>query len=284
MTFPDFQDEKKPVEAGSTVEQTFADFSDDTYTVTIYASSSSHIDDVYFAAARETGKLIAEQGWIQVNGGGLTGLMGAATDGGVESGGIVDAVIPEMFFKTNMSSRLRKVLVTPNMTERKNGLLQRADAIICLPGGLGTLEEVFEALSWRQLGLHSKPIVFLNVNNFYALLEQFLRGCINTGFVSAGMRETFAFCSTPCEAITYLKNFSPKPIDKTELHHIFSGRMVIYAPDNKSESTADDKSLGTAVTSVTCVGWDVGGLTIGDDWSAAAAAAAATSSVKMMPN
>ena len=92
---------------------------------------------------------IAEQGWIQLNGGGQTGLMGAATDGGVLAGGIVDAVIPEMFHKVNESTQLRNVLVTKNMRDRKESLLEGGDAVICLPGGLVTLEEVFEALSWR---------------------------------------------------------------------------------------------------------------------------------------
>ncbi|KAA8499582.1 putative cytokinin riboside 5'-monophosphate phosphoribohydrolase LOGL2 [Porphyridium purpureum] len=203
--------------------------------VTVYASSSSHIDRVFFEAAHELGMLIARRGWVQLNGGGRTGLMGAATDGGVQAGGAVDAVIPKMFHKVNESGNLRHVTVTEDMRDRKQGLLDRCEAIICLPGGLGTLEEAFEALSWRQLGLHNKPLVFLNVAGFYSGLETFLRSTQEAGFISERMKDAYMFCESPAEAIDFIENHEPAVVAKSDLHTIHSGGMLGHIRELQSD-------------------------------------------------
>jgi len=195
------------------------------FTVTVYAASSANIHEEFFKDAYELGKLIANENWVQVNGGGATGLMGAVTDGGSDHGGIVDGVILDMFVSTNQSSKLREVVVSNNMPDRKKGLFDRADAIVVLPGGLGTLEEISEVLSWRQLGFHTKPVVFLNTMQFYTALETFLKHAIDTKFVHPKMNSCVEFVDSPKDVIKYLKTHKPEEISKEALHRVKTGTM-----------------------------------------------------------
>jgi uncharacterized protein (TIGR00730 family) len=138
------------------------------YCVTVYASSSATVDQSYKDEAYALGKAIAEAGFVQCNGGGRYGLMGAVTDGALASSGVVDAVILRMFVGANMHpGPHREVVISETMSERKLGLTMRGDAFFALPGGLGTLEELAEIASWRQLELHYKPLVLINTNGFY---------------------------------------------------------------------------------------------------------------------
>lgn len=135
------------------------------YVVTVYASSSSAVDSTFKAEARALGAALAEADYALCVGGGKYGLMGAVTDGCLASGGVVDCVILRMFVGANMHpGPFRNTDVFDTMPQRKDGLYQQADAFIALPGGLGTLEELSEVMSWRQLELHRKPIVLLNTN------------------------------------------------------------------------------------------------------------------------
>eukprot|EP00171_Calliarthron_tuberculosum_P016722 IDg16722t1 len=135
------------------------------FTVTVYASSSSMTNGAYAEAALGMGSAIARQGWVQVNGGGI-GLMGACTDGAVLERGDVDCVILRRFVSSGMTNpeNFRKIEVTDTMLDRRMGLYRRANAFVAIPGGLGTLEEISEVMSWRQLGWHSRIIVLLNTN------------------------------------------------------------------------------------------------------------------------
>jgi uncharacterized protein (TIGR00730 family) len=138
------------------------------FCVTVFGSSSSAVHQSFKDEARALGKAIADAGYVQCNGGGRHGLMGAATDGALENGGAVDMVILRMFCGPNMHpGPFRETAVEDSMAARKGGLFERADAFIALPGGLGTLEELSEVASWRQLELHDKPIILVNTNSFY---------------------------------------------------------------------------------------------------------------------
>lgn len=119
-------------------------------------------------AARATGQAIAQRGWGVVYGGGHVGLMGLVADAALEAGGDVIGVIPGFMVEKELAhSRLSQLLVVESMHERKMRMHELSDAVIALPGGFGTLDELFELLTWRQIGLHNKPIALLNVDGFF---------------------------------------------------------------------------------------------------------------------
>eukprot|EP00667_Euglena_gracilis_P023667 EG_transcript_26865 len=188
-------------------------------TVTVYAASSGMVPPAFVEAARYLGKVIATEGWRQVNGGGLTGLMGAATEGGVAAGGIVDAVILDIFAGINQSPLLRNVEVVDNMPARKAALYEAGDALIALPGGLGTLEELMEVACWQQLGLHHKPIVLLNINGFWTGFFRWLEDITRQGFVEGNFEDRGLYiCDTAEAAIAAIKGFRVVPRDLQTLY------------------------------------------------------------------
>ena len=156
------------------------------HTVCVYCGSSPGSDPAYAAAAREVGRLLAESGRVLVYGGGRVGLMGAVADAAIESGGRVIGVIPRSLLEKELAHRgLSDLVVVGSMHERKAIMADRADAFLALPGGLGTLEELFETWTWGQLGFHAKPTGLLNVAGFFDPLltlvdhmveERFVRG------------------------------------------------------------------------------------------------------------
>lgn len=154
--------------------------------VTVYASSSSGVADAYKKLAYSMGEQIAAAGWIQLNGGGCSGLMGAATAGGLARGGTVNAVILDIFTAANMHDALGSVEVVTDMGARKAGLYAPAAAFVALPGGLGTLEELAEVLSWRQLGFHTRPIVLVGAA-FWRPLVSWVQQGVDEGFVAGGL-------------------------------------------------------------------------------------------------
>ena len=136
--------------------------------VTVYCSSSRDVDQVYFEAARELGRGMAQRGWPLVYGGNDLGLMGALANATRDAGGKVIGVTPQFLVDEGIADlRCDELIVTATMRERKAIMENRADAFVTLPGGLGTLEEIFEIIVGRVLGVHSKPIVLLNINGFY---------------------------------------------------------------------------------------------------------------------
>lgn len=150
--------------------------------------------------------------------------MGAATRGGLEAGGIVDAVILDKFVDTNLSTGFRKLKVTKSMPDRKAGLSEEADAFIALPGGLGTLDEIAEVMCMRQLSFHERPIALVNTNGFYDHLKKFIQSSIEAKFVAEAVSQAVFFADTPKDAIHFIKACTkPVLIDKDALH---SGEMV----------------------------------------------------------
>ncbi|HIZ32844.1 MAG TPA: TIGR00730 family Rossman fold protein [Candidatus Bacteroides merdigallinarum] len=146
-------------------------------TVCVYCASSTKIDPAYMDAARSLGTLLGSRGIRVVNGAGNMGLMGAVSDAALAAGGRVTGVIPRFMVEQGWHhTGLSELIITEDMHERKRTMLRLADAVIALPGGCGTLEELLEAITWKQLGLYLNPIVILNIRGYYdPLLEMFDR-------------------------------------------------------------------------------------------------------------
>ncbi|WP_299814619.1 TIGR00730 family Rossman fold protein [uncultured Roseibium sp.] len=143
--------------------------------VCVYCGSSFGSDPSHEAAATRLGQLIAEAGLRLVYGGGSVGLMGTVANAALESGGAVTGIIPHFLEKREvMLESLDDLIVTKDMHERKHLMFQKSDAFIALPGGIGTLEEAVEMMTWAQLGQHRKPVALANINGFWSpLLELF---------------------------------------------------------------------------------------------------------------
>lgn len=178
--------------------------------VCVFCASSADIDTRYIEAARELGGRLAEGGWRCVNGGGAVGLMGAVTDGTLDAGGMVTGVIPKfMVDKGWCYDRLEDVVITADMHQRKQIMSEMADAVIALPGGVGTLEEMLETLTWRQLGLVKVPVIILNTLGYYDALLEMLHHAIDEGFMKSSHAALWQVATTPAEAITLLDNYHP---------------------------------------------------------------------------
>ena len=145
--------------------------------IAVFCGASAGTDPHMRVAAEGVGKAIAKRGLGVVYGGGHVGLMGAVADAALLAGGEVIGVIPGFMVEKELAhSGLTELLIVRDMHERKMRMHERSDAVIALPGGFGTMDELFELLTWRQLGLHAKPMGLLNVNGFYApLMEQIAR-------------------------------------------------------------------------------------------------------------
>jgi uncharacterized protein (TIGR00730 family) len=149
-------------------------------TVCVYCGSSPGTDPAFMDAARRLGALMAADGVGLIYGGGARGLMGQVANSVLDHGGQVTGIIPEFLeSKEHTLKRAQEVIITPNMHVRKQTMFDRADAFVALPGGIGTLEELVEQLTWAQLGRHQKPILILNINGFWdplcALLDHMRR-------------------------------------------------------------------------------------------------------------
>lgn len=153
-------------------------------TICVFASSSSRIDSEYAAAAASLGKQLAQAKLNVVYGGGGIGLMGKLADAVIENGGTITGVIPSFMIEEGWDhSGLSEMIVTSDMGERKKQMFEMADAIVALPGGVGTLEELTEAMTLKQLGLYKGPIIILNTLNFYKSLIDFLGHMVSGNFL-----------------------------------------------------------------------------------------------------
>ena len=147
----------------------------------VYCSSSLHLDDAYYEMADRVGREMVAHGWGLIYGGGNAGLMGSIAQGVKQAGGTVVGVIPEFM-------KMRELLIVDTMAERKKLMIERADAFLTLPGGIGTLEEVSEVLTLRYLGQLDKHIVFLNQKGFYEDLFRFFERMQSERFKTTGMK------------------------------------------------------------------------------------------------
>ena len=150
----------------------------------VYCGSATPADPSYIEIARLTGRTLAERGITVVYGGGKLGLMGAVADAALAAGGTVIGVIPEALVSTEVAHRgLTELHVVPDMHARKALFTTLSDGFVTLPGGVGTMDELWEAISWSQLGYHAKPVGLLNTGGFYDKLLDFNRHMINVGFI-----------------------------------------------------------------------------------------------------
>lgn len=170
--------------------------------VCVYSASSTKIDNQYFEAAADLGKQLAEHRIRLINGAGSLGLMRTVADAVLENGGEVTGVIPKFMVEQGWHhSGLTELIEVGSMHERKQLMADLSDAVIALPGGCGTLEELLEIITWKQLGLYLNPIVILNTNGFfYPLLEQ-LERAIDESFMRRQHGDIWSVAATPEEAV-----------------------------------------------------------------------------------
>lgn len=174
-------------------------------TITVYCSSSDMVAEVYKAAAQELGDLIAQRGYNMIYGGSRVGLMGIVSDAAHMAGASVIGIMPSLFQAAKIPhNEAIELVITEGMRARKQIMEDRADAFIALPGGYGTLEEVLEIITNRQLNLHQKPIVLLNIQGYYdPLVAQFDAG-VAQHFIQPKLRNIVHVTSSPAAALDYL--------------------------------------------------------------------------------
>ena len=169
---------------------------------------------MYAEAAATLGRLMAEKGVTLVFGGGRVGLMGATADGVLSAGGNIVGVIPTFLKDKELAHpKATEMVVVPDMHTRKKTMFERSDAFCILPGGVGTLEEMFEIVTWRQLHLHNKPIIVLNVANYWTDLVHLFDRMIGEGFAHKGHEALLTVVSRPEEVLAAAENElqTPKP-------------------------------------------------------------------------
>jgi hypothetical protein len=176
--------------------------------VCVFAASSSRINEEYALAASELGALLAEAGMHILYGGGGIGLMGKLADAALKKGGSITGVIPDFMVKEGWSHELvSDMVVTPDMGERKRWLFDKTDAVIVLPGGIGTLDELTEAITLKQLGLYKGPIIILNTSGFYKTFIEFIDQLVEGHFLRLEHKDIWDIVNTPKEAIDALISY-----------------------------------------------------------------------------
>ncbi|WP_417684146.1 TIGR00730 family Rossman fold protein [Roseibium sp.] len=174
--------------------------------VCVYCGSSFGTDPIYESAATRLGQLIAEAGLRLVYGGGDVGLMGTVARSVLDQGGKVTGIIPRFLeSREKMLDDVDDLIVTQDMHERKQLMFQRADAFIALPGGIGTLEEAVEMMTWAQLGQHRKPVLLADINGFWAPLLELLDHMRHQGFIRPETEVPYLVARRVDEAIPMLR-------------------------------------------------------------------------------
>jgi len=170
--------------------------------ICIYAASSGLANDAFTAAAQRLGAVIAQRGHTLINGAGRTGLMAASTNGALAAGGETIGVIPQFMIDQGWQHEsMTRLIVTPDMHTRKERMAAMADACIALPGGVGTLEELLEVITWKQLGLFLKPIVVLNIDGYFSPLLAQLEHAVSEQLMRPLHTDLWCDTATPEEAV-----------------------------------------------------------------------------------
>jgi uncharacterized protein (TIGR00730 family) len=178
--------------------------------ITVYCSSSKSLAPVYYDAGRELGRAIAAKGWKLVYGGNNIGLMGVVADAVRAGGGQVVGITPKLFCDKGLDDKAcDELVITDGMRDRKAILEERGDAYIAMPGGLGTFEEIFEIIVGKQLGFHNKPIVLLNVNDYWSPLLELIDRAIEQKFIKPKARQLFHVAETVAETVTHIQTYKP---------------------------------------------------------------------------
>ncbi len=187
--------------------------------ICVYCSARDEVDPVYMMAARNLGKELVTHGKSLVYGGGSHGLMGAITDAVIEHGGHVTGIMPEHLRDVEkMHPGVQNLIIVDTMHQRKQRMAEMADAFIILPGGFGTMDEFFEILTWRQLKLHDKPIIVVNINGFWTHLLDLVQHMAAGKFISLIDLDNYTVVNTIEDVLpTLLKEPDPCIPTRTEL-------------------------------------------------------------------
>lgn len=183
--------------------------------IVVFCGSSEGNNPKIIEASYHLGCIIANQNMQLVYGGAKIGIMGKVAQGVLDNGGKVIGVIPEFLkLKEVVHTNLTELIITENMHQRKLKMDELSDAVIALPGGFGTLEELFEMVTWAQLGLHQKPIGILNMNGFYDHLTKFLQHMVNEGFLKQANYDMLLVDDTIDGLLEKMKNYIPQSVPK----------------------------------------------------------------------
>lgn len=181
--------------------------------ICVFCSSSEALHKKYSDMASELGELIGQNGNTLIHGGGKIGLMGVLGRSVKQFGGKVIGIIPEKLNIKGVASETDdEMIVTKDMRDRKAAMHEYADAFITLPGGFGTLEEIMETLTLKQLKYHSKPIVFIDTDNFFQFLFKQFDVLFDEEFTNRDFRNLYYIAATPTDAMTYIKDYKHKDI------------------------------------------------------------------------
>lgn len=184
-------------------------------TVCVFCAANPGTHPVYVERAAAMGRHLAQSKRRLVYGGGRTGLMGALADAALDAGGEVIGIMPRHLVDREVAhAGLTELRVVASMHERKSLLAELADGFLAMPGGLGTLEELFEIWTWGQLGLHSKPYGILQVEGFFAPLLEFLDQAVTAGFIRAANREMLVVDDDPAALITRMEATRVPPVPR----------------------------------------------------------------------
>ncbi|TIQ26489.1 MAG: TIGR00730 family Rossman fold protein [Mesorhizobium sp.] len=160
--------------------------------VCVYCGSSPGRDEAYVKAGHLLGRSLAKSGLRLIYGGGTKGIMGAVAEGALKAGGKVTGIIPRFLINREATEtaldKLDELLITDNMHERKHRMFEKSDAFVALPGGIGTVEEIVEIMTWAQLGHHRKPIVFANIKGFWDPMMALIEHMAEEGFIHTAHR------------------------------------------------------------------------------------------------
>ncbi|MFN3537554.1 MAG: TIGR00730 family Rossman fold protein [Brevundimonas sp.] len=180
--------------------------------VCLFCGSSDSADPEYVVWAADLGRALAREGIRLVYGGGGVGLMGASARAAHEAGGEVLGIMPLFLRSRERLFEEVETLVVPSMHQRKQLMYDESDAFVVAPGGVGTLEEVVEILSWKRLDLHDKPVIFLNQNGFWESLFTLVRHTVDEGMTPASFLEAWEVCDTVDEVMAALKRAHQAPV------------------------------------------------------------------------
>jgi uncharacterized protein (TIGR00730 family) len=182
----------------------------------VYCGAADRVGEAHRAAARQLGRLLAAAGIELVYGGGRIGLMGLMADAALGAGGRVIGVIPGHLHDYEIGhSGVTELFVVDNMHDRKRRMFELSDAFVVLPGGLGTLEEAFEVITWKQLGLHDKPIVVVDVEGYWAPLAALVDHVVAEGFAHPSARDLFQVVGGVDDLLPHLAAL-PEPVVEVE--------------------------------------------------------------------
>ena len=183
--------------------------------ICVFAGSSFGNREIYKQSAQLLAKQIVINRYNIVFGGGSNGLMGVLADSAIEHDGYIIGIITEQLNDIEVGHPgLNEMVIVDTMHERKKLMSEKSDAIICLPGGVGTWEEFFESLTWNQLGLQSKPIIILNIENYYSTLKDFVEHAVHEGFLPRSTSNELIFANSIDEAMDLVDNFIPQDKSK----------------------------------------------------------------------